>query len=74
MNIHEGHAKAGSKYFESAHFQWRSQNTEKLHRLKRDYWIKQWMSSIAPFFKMGTALKGKNYANDFSLPIFSCFQ
>ena len=27
---------------------------------KGDYWIKQWFSSIASLFKMGTSLKGKN--------------
>ena len=57
MNVHEGHARAGPEYFESADFQWRSQNTEKLHTLKGDYWIKQWLSSIAPLFQMGIALK-----------------
>ena len=25
-----------------------------------DYWIKQWVSSIAPLLKVGTSLKGKN--------------
>ena len=33
---------------------------KKLHTSKGDYWIKQWFSSIAPLFKMGTFLKGKN--------------
>ena len=28
---------------------------------KGDYWIKQWFSSIASLFKMGTSLKGKNF-------------
>ena len=33
---------------------------KKLHTSKGDYWIKQWFSSIASLFKMGTSLKGKN--------------
>ena len=33
---------------------------KKLCTSKGDYWIKQWFSSIAPLFKMGTSLKGKN--------------
>ena len=34
--------------------------TPKGDYLKGDYWIKQWFSSIASLFKMGTSLKGKN--------------
>ena len=37
---------------------------KKLHTIKGNYWIKQWFSSIASLFKMGTSLKGKN-----SLPL-----
>ena len=41
---------------------------------KGDYWIKQWFSSIASFFKMGTSLKGKDLlpqgANSFLLEQF----
>ena len=33
---------------------------EKLSTSKGDYWIKQWFSSIAPFFEIGTSIKGKN--------------
>ena len=40
--------------------QWRSQNIKKVTHIKADYWIKQWFSSIAPLFKMGASLKGKN--------------
>ena len=32
----------------------------KLRTSMRDYWNKQWFSSIASLFKMGTSLKGKN--------------
>ena len=38
--------------------QWRSQNTEKVRTSTRDYWIKQWFSSIASLLKMETSLKG----------------
>ena len=34
---------------------------KKLRTSKGDYEIKQWFSSIAPLFKMGTSLKGKNW-------------
>ena len=33
---------------------------KKLRTSKGNYWIKQWFSSIASLFKMGTSLKGKN--------------
>ena len=33
---------------------------KKLRTSKGDYRIKQWFSSIATHFKMGTSLKGKN--------------
>ena len=33
---------------------------KKLHTSKGDYWIKQWFSSIAYLFIMGTSLKEKN--------------
>ena len=33
---------------------------KKLRTSKGDYSIKQWFSSIASLFKMGTSLKGKN--------------
>ena len=33
---------------------------KKLRTSKRDYWVKQRFSSIAPLFKIGTSLKGKN--------------
>ena len=33
---------------------------KKLSTSKGDYWIKQWFSSIAVLFKMGTSLKEKN--------------
>ena len=33
---------------------------KKLRTSKGDYWIKQWIASIAPLFKMGTSLTGKN--------------
>ena len=33
---------------------------KKLRTSKRNYWIKQWYSSIASLFKMGTSRKGKN--------------
>ena len=33
---------------------------KKVRTSKGDYWIKQWFSSIAPLFKMGTSLNGKN--------------
>ena len=33
---------------------------KKIHTSKGDYWIKQWFSSIASLYKMGTSLKGKN--------------
>ena len=33
---------------------------KKLCTLKNDYWNKQWFSSFASLFKMGTSLKGKN--------------
>ena len=40
---------------------WHSQNIEKkLRTLKGDYWTKQWFSSIASLFKIGTSLQGKN--------------
>ena len=34
---------------------------KKLLTSKGDYWIKQWLSSIASLFKMGTSVKGKNW-------------
>ena len=40
--------------------QWRSKNTKNVTHIKGAYWIKQWFSSIAPLFKMGASLKGKN--------------
>ena len=33
---------------------------KKLRTSKGDYLVKQWFSSIAPLFKSGTSLKGKN--------------
>ena len=33
---------------------------KRLRTSKGDYWIKQWFSSIASLFKMGTSLRGKN--------------
>ena len=33
---------------------------KKLHTSKGDSWIKQRFTSIAPLFKIGTSLKGKN--------------
>ena len=33
---------------------------QKLRISKGDYWIKQWFTSIATLFIMGTSLKGKN--------------
>ena len=33
---------------------------KKLSTSKGDNWIKQWFSSIAPLYKMGTSVKGKN--------------
>ena len=33
---------------------------KKLRTSKGDYWIKQWFSSSAVLFKMGTSLKEKN--------------
>ena len=45
--------------------QWRSQNDEKKIRTsKGDYWIKQWVSSIAYLIKMETSLKGKNLLSE----------
>ena len=35
---------------------------QKLRTSKGDYWIKQWFSSIATLFIMGTSLKGKHLA------------
>ena len=35
---------------------------KKLRISKGNYWIKQWFSSIASLFKIGTSLKRKNYA------------
>ena len=41
-------------------FQWHNQNAEKLDTSRGGYWNKQWLSSIASLFKLGTSLKGKN--------------
>ena len=43
-------------------FQWHSQDVKKLRTSKGDYWIKQWFSSIASLFIMGTSLKRKEFA------------
>ena len=32
---------------------------KKLRTSKGDYWIKQWFSSIASLFEIGTSIKGK---------------
>ena len=43
--------------------QWRGQNAKKkLRTPKGDYWIKQWFSSIAYLFEMGTSHKRKEFA------------
>ena len=41
---------------------------KKLRTSKGDHWIKQWFSSIASLFKMGTSLKGQNL-----LPLYEQF-
>ena len=48
--------------FEPRHgtIQWRSQNAEKVTHIKGRLLVKQWFSSIAYIFIMGTSLKGKN--------------
>ena len=33
---------------------------KKLRTSKGDYWIQQWIYSIASLFEMGTSFKGKN--------------
>ena len=45
-------------------YQWHSQNSEKVTHIKGDYWNKKRFSSVAPLFKIGTSLKGKNLLPD----------